>query len=85
MYVHDVFIRERTWGERRAGVGGESRGCAGAGVLKFADGEVYDGKWKDDKKNGRGTRGLGRLGGVVCMLAGLGLGTGQCVCGQRRV
>ena len=37
--------------ERRAGVG-----VGGAGVLKDATG-VYDGEWKDDKKNGRGEGG----------------------------
>jgi hypothetical protein len=26
----------------------------GAGVLKYADGRVYDGEWKDNKYNGRG-------------------------------
>ena len=26
----------------------------GAGVFKYANGNVYDGLWKDDKKNGRG-------------------------------
>ena len=56
----------RTWGERRAGVGGESRGCAGAGVYKSADGDVYVGEYKDDKKHGRGTRGWGRVG-VYCV------------------
>jgi hypothetical protein len=44
----------------------ESRGCAGAGVYKFADGNVYDGEFKDDKKHGRGTRG-GEGGGAVCL------------------
>ena len=29
-------------------------GVGGAGVFKWADGDVYDGEWKDDKKNGRG-------------------------------
>ena len=29
----------------------------GAGVLKYANGNVYDGEWKDDTINGRGERG----------------------------
>ena len=29
-------------------------GVGGAGVLKYANGDVYDGEWKDDKANGRG-------------------------------
>ena len=45
------------WGERRAGVRGESRGCAGAGFYKFASGSVYDGEYQDGKEHGRGTRG----------------------------
>ena len=35
----------------------ESRGCAGAGVMKYANGSVYKGEWKDEKKHGRGIRG----------------------------
>ena len=31
----------------------------GAGVLKYANGDVYDGEWKDDTINGRGERGKG--------------------------
>ena len=26
----------------------------GAGVKRYANGNVYDGEWKDDKRNGRG-------------------------------
>ena len=29
----------------------------GAGVLKYANGDVHDGEWKDDTINGRGERG----------------------------
>ena len=29
-------------------------GLGGAGVLKYANGDVYDGEWKDNKKDGRG-------------------------------
>jgi hypothetical protein len=47
----------------------ESRGCAGAGVYKWAcgqfAGDVFDGEWKDDKMHGRGTReGGGRRGSM---------------------
>jgi hypothetical protein len=44
---------------------------AGAGVLTYSDGRVYDGEWKDNKYNGRGktvavwSGGTGR-GGRVC-------------------
>ena len=26
----------------------------GKGIYKYADGDVYDGEWKDDKKHGKG-------------------------------
>ena len=29
-------------------------GVCGTGVLKLTNGDVYDGEWKDNKKNGRG-------------------------------
>ena len=43
----------------------ESRGCAGAGVFKYTNGDVYDGEWKDGNKHGRGTRGGGGQGCIV--------------------
>ena len=33
---------------------GEGRRGGGAGVKKYANGDVYDGEWKDDKKNEKG-------------------------------
>ena len=43
---------------KEAGLTGEGRRVGvcvgGAGVFKDANGNVYDGEWKDDKKNGRG-------------------------------
>ena len=36
-------------------------GVVGAGVYKATNGNVYDGEWKDDKKNGRGE------GGRTCL------------------
>ena len=32
---------------------------SGAGVFKLANGDVYDGEYKDDKRNGRGAVGVG--------------------------
>ncbi len=45
---------------------GESCGCPGTGVYKYADGDVYDGEWNDNTKHGRGTRGGGGWRGSVC-------------------
>ena len=33
-------------------------GVGGAGVYKYANGDVYDGEWKDEKMNGRGAAGV---------------------------
>ena len=38
-------------------------GYGGAGVFKYADGDVYDGEWKDGDRNGRGE---GRGGSFLC-------------------
>ena len=35
--------------------------CGGAGVFKLANGNVYDGEWKDHKRNGRGEGQMGLL------------------------
>jgi hypothetical protein len=43
----------------------ESRGGAGSGVIEWADGDVYDGEFKDGKKHGQGTRGGGLWRGSV--------------------
>jgi hypothetical protein len=54
---------------------GESRGCAGAGVYKYANGDVYEGEFMNDNFNGRGTRGGGGRG---CSVSGsVGRVTGQ--------
>jgi hypothetical protein len=29
-------------------------GVLGAGMMKYADGSVYEGEWQDDVQNGRG-------------------------------
>ena len=46
---------------REAGLTGEGRrvgvGVGGAGVYKYANGNIYDGEYKDNKKNGRGEGG----------------------------
>jgi hypothetical protein len=46
----------------------ESRGCAGAGVYKGSDGNVYDGEYKDGNKHGRG---IGGGGGRRSVCAGV--------------
>ncbi len=45
---------------------GEWRGCAGAGIYKYADGTVYNGEWKYGKMYGRGIRGGEGGGASVC-------------------
>jgi hypothetical protein len=63
---------------------GESRGCAGAGVYKAANGDVYDGEFKDNKFNGRGARGGGACVCVrVCVCACACVCV--CVCARARV
>ena len=52
---------------REAGLTGEGRrvgvGVGGAGVFKYANGNVYDGEWKDSNRNGKGgMRGKGKVG-----------------------
>ena len=42
--------------------GGGARGRAGK--FKWADGDVYDGEYKDGNEHGRGAGGAGRGGGM---------------------
>ena len=52
------------WSRREAGLTGEGRrvgvgvDAGGAGIYKSADGDVFEGEYENDKKNGRGGRGV---------------------------
>jgi hypothetical protein len=37
----------------------------GAGMMKYADGSVYEGEWQDDVQNGRGETGPYGMEGLV--------------------
>ena len=44
---------------------GLTRGVLGAGMMKYADGSVYEGEWQDDVQNGRGETGPYGMEGLV--------------------